>query len=100
MFNWLETLDVYIQPRLQEGVPRAMIEALSCGFSCIGAKTAGIPELIDNEFIYSQKKNPAVIAKLIPKMRNKEQMLVQAKKNFDKSNNIFSVHFLYMAKKS
>lgn len=51
----LDEADVYIQPSLQEGLPRAMIEAMSRGCACIGAKTAGIPELIDGEFVVRRK---------------------------------------------
>ena len=45
----LDTCDIYVQPSLQEGLPRALIEAMSRGCPCIGARTAGIPELLPEE---------------------------------------------------
>ena len=51
IYRYLEDTDVYIQPSLQEGLPRAMIEAMSRGCICMGARTGGIPELIDGDFV-------------------------------------------------
>ena len=55
IFDLLDKTDIYIQPSLQEGLPRAMIEAMSRGCVCIGAKTAGIPELIEEKFVVRRK---------------------------------------------
>jgi glycosyltransferase involved in cell wall biosynthesis len=44
---WLDQIDLYLQPSLQEGLPRALIEAMSRGCPAIGSKTGGIPELLD-----------------------------------------------------
>lgn len=52
VFDFLDEIDVYIQPSRQEGLPRAMIEALSRGCTTTGAKTAGIPELIEDDFVF------------------------------------------------
>src|SRR5699024_1507846 len=57
VFDWLETIDIYAQPSRQEGLPRALIEAMSRGVPAFGANTAGIPELLENEFIFSNNKN-------------------------------------------
>lgn len=51
MFLWYDSLDVYIQPSLQEGLPRAVIEAMSRGLPCYGTKTGGIPELIERSCV-------------------------------------------------
>lgn len=53
VFKWLDELDIYVQPSRQEGLPRSVIEAMSRGLPCIGAKTAGIPELIESKYIFS-----------------------------------------------
>ena len=49
IFRWLDDLDVYLQPSFQEGLPRSLVEAMSRGCPCIGARTAGIPELLPEE---------------------------------------------------
>jgi glycosyltransferase involved in cell wall biosynthesis len=46
VFALLDQMDIYIQPSRQEGLPRAMVEAMSRALPCTGARTGGIPELI------------------------------------------------------
>jgi glycosyltransferase involved in cell wall biosynthesis len=50
--NWLSGLDLYIQPSYTEGMPRALIEAMSCGLPCIGSDVGGIPELLPKEALF------------------------------------------------
>ena len=56
IFEWLDGIDIYAQPSRQEGLPRAMIEAMSRALPCIGAKTAGIPELIEDKYVFTNSK--------------------------------------------
>ena len=35
VFRWLETIDLYVQPSLAEGLPRALIEAMSKGLPAL-----------------------------------------------------------------
>lgn len=91
VFNLLKyEVDIYIQPSLQEGLPRAMIEAMSCALPCIGSDVAGIPELIQNEFIYKRSNNmPKQIAYILENY-NIEKMEYAAKFNFENSKNYAS----------
>ena len=59
--NMMLTSDIYIQPSLQEGLPRAVIEAMNCGLICMGANTAGIPELLDKNYIFKRKSSNAIV---------------------------------------
>lgn len=43
---WLDTLHVYVQPSLTEGLPRGVIEAMSRGLPCLASNVGGIPELL------------------------------------------------------
>jgi glycosyltransferase involved in cell wall biosynthesis len=44
--QWLDRIDIHLQPSFQEGLPRATIEAMSRGTACIGSTAGGIPELL------------------------------------------------------
>ncbi len=46
MKDFYGALDIYVQPSLTEGMPRALIEAMSKGCYCIGTDVGGIPELV------------------------------------------------------
>lgn len=78
--GFLDEMDLYIQPSRQEGLPRALIEAMSRACPSLGSETAGIPELLDETCIF---KNGAVkqIARLIEGM-NTSCMLKMAERNF------------------
>ncbi|MBT0551311.1 glycosyltransferase family 4 protein [Riemerella anatipestifer] len=45
----LDQSDIFILLSKTEGLPRAMVEAMSKGLPCIGTKVGGIPELISTE---------------------------------------------------
>lgn len=83
VFNFLEEIDVYIQPSKQEGLPRAVVEAMSRACPALGSNIAGIPELIDKECLFDAGKIDQIIEKL--KMINNYWMQKQAGKNFEKA---------------
>lgn len=82
VFNWLDNVDIYIQPSDTEGLCRALLEAMSRACPCIASNAGGNPELIDPEYVF-RKKDYKQLASLIVKFVNsKDDMVLQAKKNF------------------
>jgi len=51
ILEWLASLDLYIQPSYTEGLPRALVEAMSVGLPAIATNVGGIPELIDEKYL-------------------------------------------------
>lgn len=85
IFSWIDSIDIYAQPSRQEGLPRALIEAMSRGCPAIGAKSGGIPELLEAEYVFSNtSKNIDEICHII-KSYSIEKMIGQAKRNFAES---------------
>lgn len=85
VFEWLDKIDLYIQPSRQEGLPRALIEAMSRAVPSFGAKTGGIPELLEDEFVFSNtQKNIDEIIKIL-NLFNIETMTRQAQRNYEES---------------
>jgi glycosyltransferase involved in cell wall biosynthesis len=50
--SWLDDIDLYLQPSRQEGLPRALIEAMSRGCPALGSTAGGIPELLSGECLF------------------------------------------------
>lgn len=85
VIKWLDTIDIYIQPSMTEGLPRALIEAMSRGLPSIGSDAGGIPELLNNLCIVDNiSKNIDKISMILESI-NKGFMETQAKRNFEES---------------
>ncbi len=85
VINWLNNIDIYVQPSLTEGLPRALIEAMSRGVFSIGSDAGGIPELLDSKYIIKNiSKNIDKICDILESV-NEESMEIQAKRNFEES---------------
>lgn len=83
VFDLLQKADLYIQPSRQEGLPRAVIEAMSVGLPALGSNIAGIPELLPQECVYDPK-DLNVLKKLLTDL-SKENLEKWAILNFKKS---------------
>lgn len=60
--EFLDSVDLFVLPSRQEGLPRAMVEAMARGCPCLGSTVGGIPELLDPEDLVSPD-NPDALAR-------------------------------------
>ncbi|GGB72090.1 hypothetical protein GCM10007424_10100 [Flavobacterium suaedae] len=84
VFKFIDGLDVYVQPSKTEGLPRAVIEALSRGCPSIGSRAGGIPELIQPELLFNPKSTSEIV-EVIKKISNKDLQKRISKENFEKA---------------
>lgn len=92
VFEWLDNIDIYIQPSDTEGLSRALIEAMSRGCPCIASNAGGNTELINEKYIFKRKNLKDLVNK-IKKMINDNEMGEQSILNFNKSKD-FDVNLL------
>lgn len=83
VIKFLDSLDVFLQPSLLEGLPRSVIEAMSRACPVLASSAGGIPELIDSEFLHP----PGDIEKLSLDLRkvlyDANLRIFMARKNFE-----------------
>lgn len=84
IWEWLDTVDIYAQPSKQEGLPRAVIEAMNRGCMAIGSNVAGIPELLEDDMVF-EKDNIIQICSIIEKLINESDHEERIRRNFEKS---------------
>lgn len=85
VLNWLGNLDLYIQPSRTEGLPRALIEAMSMGLPCVATNVGGIPELLHPDDLV-EKDNPLALAERIFEAVNSQELRYQmGQRNYIKS---------------
>ncbi|MEC0248032.1 glycosyltransferase family 4 protein [Paenibacillus chitinolyticus] len=87
VFGWLDSVDIYIQPSFQEGLPRATIEAMGRGCPVIGSTAGGIPELLDPGCLFKPGQDKQLAALLTGTVINRDWMLEQSSRNFAKAAN-------------
>ena len=85
MFDWYDSLDMYIQPSLQEGLPRALIEAMSRGLLCYGTRTGGIPELLGKDFVTKNNRFLSRRLATFISAYDEDIAVQQAKRNYTES---------------
>lgn len=64
----LDKMDIYIQPSKQEGLPRALIEAMSRALPAVGTRVAGIPELLHDDCLVKKGSVSEIVRVLSTQM--------------------------------
>lgn len=85
VFNWIDSIDVYIHPSYQEGVPRSLIEAMSRGCPVIASSAGGIPELLDSGLRFNAGDEGNFLKLLDKYSFDKSWLLFNSARNHEKS---------------
>ncbi|TDE29158.1 glycosyltransferase [Flavobacterium ranwuense] len=83
--KYLDNSDVFLLVSRTEGLPRAMVEAMSRGLPCIGTKVGGIPELLQKEFLVDPESPEQICDKVQFLLKNREVANIQSKINLENS---------------
>lgn len=87
IFDWLDSVDIYLQPSLTEGMPRATLEAMSRACPVVSTSVGGLKTLIESKYRI-EKEDYNKLAQIIEKLaKEKETMRKVASRNFDISKN-------------
>ncbi len=83
--EYLKKSDLFVLASRTEGLPRAVIEAMSVGLPVVGTNVGGIPELLDGKVLVEKNNAKALADKIFNLVTKKEFYDEQAKRNFKES---------------
>jgi glycosyltransferase involved in cell wall biosynthesis len=81
----LDEADLFVLPSRQEGLPRAMIEAMARALPCLGAAVGGIPELLPPEDIVPPNDAAALAAKIRAVLADCPRMEQMSMRNLERA---------------
>jgi len=82
----LDSSDIFIMPSRQEGLPRALIEAMGRGLICVATNVGGIPELLQSSYIVQTKDYNQFAQKVQEiSVMDENSLKEQSRINFDKA---------------
>lgn len=85
IFDFLDSIDLFVMPSRQEGMPRALVEAMSRGCPCIAFAVGGIPEILAREDIVPAGNKKALADKIFEVARNLERMKQMSQRNTERA---------------
>ncbi len=81
----LDGADLFVLPSHQEGLPRAMVEAMARALPCIGSTVGGIPELLSGEDLVPPGDVAALAGKIRAVVTNPGRMARMSARNLHKA---------------
>jgi len=83
VFDFIQNIDLYVQPSNAESHGRVIVEAMSLACPVIGSSTGGIPELVSPECVF-ERKNVKDLERVLKKI-DKYSMENEAVRSFEKA---------------
>ncbi|MGH9342768.1 MAG: glycosyltransferase [Terriglobia bacterium] len=83
--QFLDQIDLFVLPSRQEGLPRALVEAMARGCPCIGSTVGGIPELLQAEDMVPPGDVDALAGKILEIVSNRARMEQMSQRNLERS---------------
>ncbi len=84
VFDFYDSLHLFVLPSKQEGLPRSLVEAMSRANPCLGSNAGGIPELLPAKWIHNKGDVEQLAQHLLDILADKETMIEAATANFEK----------------
>ena len=81
----LDQADLFVLPSYQEGLPKAMVEAMARALPCIGSTVGGIPELLPAEDMVPPGDVAALARKIREIATDPERMARMSARNLEKA---------------
>jgi glycosyltransferase involved in cell wall biosynthesis len=81
----LDRADLFVLPSRQEGLPRAMLEAMARGLPCLGSTVGGMPELLPSEDLVPPVDVSALATKICEMLTNSHRLSSMSTRNLNRA---------------
>lgn len=81
IFDFLDSIDLFVMPSRAEGFPRALHEAMARGCPCIGSDVGGIPELLAVDDLVPPNDPEALARKIMEVTGDPQRMKTMSSRN-------------------
>jgi glycosyltransferase involved in cell wall biosynthesis len=85
VFDFLDSVDLFLMPSYAEGLPRALLEAMARGCPCVGSDVGGIPELLDPAEMAPAGDAKALADKIVKVAASGARLKQMAARNLEKA---------------
>jgi glycosyltransferase involved in cell wall biosynthesis len=85
IFDFLDNVDLFIVPSRQEGLPRALVEAMSRGCPCIASSVGGIPELLESDDLAPPGSHEKLAKLILRVATDPDRLLAMSARNLAKT---------------
>ena len=85
VFDFLDSVDLFVMPSYAEGLPRALLEAMARGCPCIGSSVGGIAELLSPDDLVPPGDSDALAKKIVEVADNPERLKQMSIRNLEKA---------------
>lgn len=81
--NRIKDSDIFILPTYAEGLPRVILEAMSLGIPCLSSPTCGIPEVLDQKYLYDFQDSDGFAKGIMNFIENPDLMSKESNINYN-----------------
>lgn len=85
--SYLKQADLFVFPTKAEGLPRVVIEAMATGLPVLSSNVDGIPELIDEQFLFAPDDVNGYVAKIIEIVSDESILRKMGTANYNRAMN-------------
>jgi glycosyltransferase involved in cell wall biosynthesis len=85
IFEFLDSIDLFVAPSRAEGLPRALVEAMSQGCPCIASAVGGIPELLEASDLVPPGSSEKLAKLILQVATDSNRLLAMSARNLAKA---------------
>ena len=85
LFERLDAADLFVLPSLTEGLPRAMLEAMSRGLPAVGTAVGGVPDLLDPDDLAPPSDAAALAERIRAYMGEPARLAAASRRAFERA---------------